>query len=243
MSHPSVTTYRIQGPANGNFDGPSQDSRGRSPPDCSYQRQTTKLSRTYPNDQSVISHIKNISRNPIVRTQQQPSRGRADSNDQPPPNRSSLDNFRQTAYPSRTNDRALPPVPSTGLWSVLGHLPQPADDQTIISLVQQVFLLVDNFVDNHYRDLPGQTIGENPHFSETTFPYLDGGCSPANVFFIIADSTVAIRHCLTYILLSCISFDNSDNAFSSLLPREFTTIESALRRSPPQNGQFPRALA
>lgn len=235
-SHPSVTTYQINGPPNSSAGSLSQDSRGRSSPGPQHRQRPSKLSRIPSSDQGTATQSTYMMRNPMPSAYSQPSRSRAYSNDRPPQQqRQYADNYGQTGSSGRASDRVLPPIPGSGLWSIIERLPQPVADQTVISLAQQVFLLADNFVDNHYGDRLGQTMGSDHRYKAMAFPYLDNGTRPADVLFLIEHPTIAIKHCIIYLLLSCISFDDGGGSLPSLLPHEFTVTASALSRSSNQS--------
>lgn len=115
-----------------------------------------------------------------------------------------------------------------GLWTWIERLPQPEDDHSIISRVNRVFALAEDYVDSFYVDKISQIFVHDSTFAEMQFT-----CLPAEVAEVISNiqhPTIVIKHCILSILLSCIAFD-ADSPYPSLLPDEFTVLEEALRSS------------
>lgn len=117
------------------------------------------------------------------------------------------------------------------LWSWIPQLPQSHDDETIKRNVEAVFALAEQYIDNFYEDKLRQGILADEAFINMEFPALPGSMAAKDILAFVENPTVVIKHCLVYIILSCIAFD-ADSPYSSLLPTEFTVVEEALRAFP-----------
>lgn len=112
------------------------------------------------------------------------------------------------------------------LWAWIDHIPQSADDATIIFKVQQVFTLAEQFVNNFYVDRPSQQCQCELLFEHKSFENLPVGIQPSDVIHIVAHPTAMIKHSLVALLLSTILLTR--NGPYCLLPSEFTALARAV---------------
>lgn len=115
----------------------------------------------------------------------------------------------------------------SNLWAWIDHIPQSADDATIIFNVQQVFTLAEQYVNNFYVDRqPSQQCQCEQFLRHESFENLPIGIQPSDVIHIVAHPTVMIKHSLVALLLSTISL--TQNGPYCLLPSEFTALTRAV---------------
>lgn len=125
------------------------------------------------------------------------------------------------------------------LWDWINHIPQSADDQTIIAHVRQVFSLAEQYVNNFYVDRQGQQLGEGARFplEKDGFQDVPDEASLEDIICDVTDPTTVIKHCLIALLVSTISFD--DRSEYSLLPREFTLLAKTIRKNEGPEADIP----
>ena len=127
------------------------------------------------------------------------------------------------------------------LWSWIPHLRQSVDDKNMVANVREVFVLAEQYVNNHYVNRPYQELPEDfpPELKGMSFPHLFPYTPITDLLRQVHRQDTVIKHCLVSIILSTISLD-CDNSYPSLLPLEFTQLPKALRQSTATERKIPR---
>ena len=108
------------------------------------------------------------------------------------------------------------------------HLPQSADDKTIKQEVMTLFELIDQHVENYYRDvnayIPAVVANEL-----SKLPSIDLPRSAATLLKDGQNPLPVIKHCLSHLIVDGMS--PKERPLFSLLPGEFTALPRAFKES------------
>jgi hypothetical protein len=118
------------------------------------------------------------------------------------------------------------------------HLPQSADDATIQLKVLTLFEFIEHHVDGYYRDTRTKISQLPIQLAKLQSCYLPSGIPIEDLLVQARYQGPVIKHCLINLVVSGMTADESP--LFSLLPEEFTTIPSAVRKNRGEIQKRPR---